>query len=163
MMPAPRVNVWPPLPLMLYTCRPSKWLPFPLEEPDCASSPWPATDCSWASSPLSRAGNEILVPAYHHGSELEALVRAGIVCRFYDVGQRLEPDEKEQEALRDTPVQALFLIHHLGLPQHAVRWCACCDEHGLLLIEDAAQAIPLCFSDPVGPKGGAAPPAGRAW
>jgi hypothetical protein len=44
-------------------------------------------------------GDETLAPAYQHGSEIEALVRAGIVCRFYDIGHSLEPDEKELETL----------------------------------------------------------------
>jgi dTDP-4-amino-4,6-dideoxygalactose transaminase len=85
-------------------------------------------------------GDEILVPAYHHGSEIEALIRAGMVCRFYDIGQRLDPDEKELEALLNERVRALSLIHYLGLPQDAARWRAWCDKHNLLLIEDAAQA-----------------------
>ena len=86
-----------------------------------------------------KPGDVILVPAYNHGSEIEALVRAGIVCRFYDVGQHLEPDEENLEALLDTHVRALYLIHYLDLPQDAARWWAWCDERGLLLIEDAAQ------------------------
>jgi dTDP-4-amino-4,6-dideoxygalactose transaminase len=61
----------------------------------------------------------ILVPAYNHGSEIEALLRAGIVCRFYDVGESLEPDEEELEALLDTRVRPLYLIHYLGFPQDA--------------------------------------------
>jgi dTDP-4-amino-4,6-dideoxygalactose transaminase len=85
-------------------------------------------------------GDEVLVPAYHHGSEVEALIRAGIVCRFYDVGQRLEPDEEDLEALLGRRVRALYLTHYLGLPLDAARWRAWCDERGLLLIEDAAQA-----------------------
>ena len=141
MMPAPRLNVWPPLPFELYARRPSKRLPFPLEEPDCRIFSLARHGLFTGIKALGlEPGDEILVPAYHHGSEIEALVRAGIVCRFYDVGQHLEPDENELEALLDTPVQALFLIHYLGLPQNAVRWRTWCDEHGLLLIEDAAQA-----------------------
>lgn len=85
-------------------------------------------------------GDEILVPAYHHGSEIEALVRAGIICRFYDIRERLEPDEGDLEALLGTRVRALYLTHYLGLPQDAARWRAWCDERDLLLIEDAAQA-----------------------
>jgi perosamine synthetase len=85
-------------------------------------------------------GHEILVPAYHCGSEVEALIQAGIACRFYDVGRYLEPDENELEALLGTRVRALYLTHVLGFPQDAAHWRAWCDRHGLLLIEDAAQA-----------------------
>src|SRR5215210_559569 len=84
-------------------------------------------------------GDEILVPAYHHGSGVEALIRAGLVCRFYDAG-RFEPDANELEALLNTRIRALFRIHYLGLPQDAARWRAWCDERNLLLIEVAAPA-----------------------
>jgi DegT/DnrJ/EryC1/StrS aminotransferase family len=129
------------LPFELYARLPSKRLPFPLEEPDCRIFSLARHGLFMGIKALGlEPEDEILVPAYHHGSEIEALVRAGIVCRFYDVGQHLEPDEKELEALLDTPVRALFLIHYMGLPQNALRWRAWCDERGLLLIEDAAQA-----------------------
>jgi dTDP-4-amino-4,6-dideoxygalactose transaminase len=64
-----------------------------------------------------KPGDEILVPAYHHGSEIEALIRAGIRCRFYAGGQRLEPDEEELEALLDPRVRALHLSTNLGSPR----------------------------------------------
>jgi dTDP-4-amino-4,6-dideoxygalactose transaminase len=85
-------------------------------------------------------GDVILMPMYNHGSEIEALLRAGIICRFYEVGDTLEPDEEKLQELLDTRVRALFLIHYLGFPQHAARWREWCDDRGLLLIEDAAQA-----------------------
>ena len=141
MTPVPRLNVWPPLPFGIYARRPSKSLPFPLEEPDYRIFSLARHGLFMGVKALGlKPGDEVLVPAYHHGSEIEALVRAGIVCRFYDVGQRLEPDEKVLETLLDTSVRALFLIHYMGLPQNAARWRAWCDERGLLLIEDAAQA-----------------------
>jgi dTDP-4-amino-4,6-dideoxygalactose transaminase len=87
-----------------------------------------------------KPGDEILTPAYHHGSEIEALMRAGIVCRFYDIGHRLEPNREELDALLGPRVRALHLTHFLGFPQNAARWRAWCDERDLLLIEDAAQA-----------------------
>jgi dTDP-4-amino-4,6-dideoxygalactose transaminase len=85
-------------------------------------------------------GEEILVPAYHHGSEVEALVRAGFVCRFYDATLTLEPEQAELERLLGPRTRALYVIHYLGFPQDVKRWRRWCDEHGLFLIEDAAQA-----------------------
>lgn len=141
MTPVPRINVWPPLPFNLYARRPSRRLPFPLEEPYCRIFSLARQGLFVALKDLGfEPGDEVLVPAYHHGSEIEALTRAGIVCRFYDAGHRLEPEEKELEALLGPRVRALYLTHCLGLPQDAARWRAWCDEHDLLLIEDAAQA-----------------------
>ena len=85
-------------------------------------------------------GDEVLAPAYHHGSEIEALIQAGLVCRFYDTGPCLEPDEKELEALLGPHVRVLYLTHVMGFPQNAAYWRSWCDKRGLLLIEDAAQA-----------------------
>jgi dTDP-4-amino-4,6-dideoxygalactose transaminase len=85
-------------------------------------------------------GDEILVPAYHHGSEVEALERTGARCVFYDCGPGLAPEAAELERLVGDRTRALHLTHHLGFPQDAARWRRWCDEHGLALIEDAAQA-----------------------
>jgi dTDP-4-amino-4,6-dideoxygalactose transaminase len=139
--PATRLSVWPPLPFGPYLRLPSKRLPFPLEERRCRLFSLARQGLFMGVKALGlEAGDEILVPAYHHGSEIEALERAGIVCRFYDAGRRLEPDERDLEALLGARVRALYLTHYLGLPQDAARWRAWCDERGLLLIEDAAQA-----------------------
>jgi dTDP-4-amino-4,6-dideoxygalactose transaminase len=88
-----------------------------------------------------RPGEAVLVPAYHHGSEIEALLRAGLVCRFYDVEGDLQPAEDRLEELLQPGVRALYLIHYFGIPQRADRWRAWCDRHGLMLIEDAAMAF----------------------
>jgi dTDP-4-amino-4,6-dideoxygalactose transaminase len=94
------------------------------------------------------------MPAYHHGSEVEALLRAGITIAFYEGTRRLEPDEDELEALLSPGVRALYVIHYLGFPQDAARWRRWCDERGLLLIEDAAQAWLAEVDDrPVGADG----------
>ena len=87
-----------------------------------------------------KPGDEVLIPAYHHGSEVEALLRAGVTCRFYDVSETLEPDERELEARSGSRTRALYLIHYFGFPQDVVRWRAWCDERGLLLFEDVALA-----------------------
>lgn len=102
-----------------------------------------------------RPGDEVLTPAYHHGSEVEALLRAGLVCTFYEGNDKLEPDEAELESLLSPRVRALHLTHYLGLPQDAHRWRRWCDERGLTLIEDCAQAwlATLADGEPVGTFG----------
>lgn len=141
MKTTPRVNVGPPLPLRVYTRRPARKLPFPLEEPQCYVFSRARHGLFVGVKALGLgSGTEVLVPAYHHGSEVEALVQAGITCQFYDLGRSLEPDEQELEALLNPRVRALHLTHYLGLPQDAARWRNWCDERGLMLIEDAAQA-----------------------
>jgi dTDP-4-amino-4,6-dideoxygalactose transaminase len=120
MTPVPNLTVTPPLPVGLYARRPARKLPFPLEEPTCRIFALARQGLFVGIKALGlMPGDVILVPAYNHGSEIEALLRAGIVCRFYDVGESLEPDEEELEALLDTRVRPLYLIHYLGFPQDA--------------------------------------------
>jgi len=68
------------------------------------------------------------------------MLRAGLRIRFFDVTEALEPDPAELERALRPSVRALYLIHYLGFPQDIVRWRSWCDERGLLLFEDAAQA-----------------------
>lgn len=116
-------------------------LPFPLEEPGCRlfararHGLWQAARASGLNE-----GDEVLAPAYHHGSEIEALRRAGLVCRFYEATETLAPGEDELERLLTARTRALHLTHFLGFPQDGRRWRRWCDERGLLLIEDAAQS-----------------------
>jgi dTDP-4-amino-4,6-dideoxygalactose transaminase len=86
------------------------------------------------------AGDEVLAPAYHHGSEIEAIAQTGATCRFYGGTSRLEPDSDELEGLLGPRVRALHLTHYMGFPQDCERWRRWCSERGLLLLEDAAQA-----------------------
>jgi CelD/BcsL family acetyltransferase involved in cellulose biosynthesis len=135
------LSVWPPLPPDVYLRRPAEPLPFPLADSRCRIYAR-ARQGIWhgvRALGLGR-GDEVLAPAYHHGSEIEALLRVGLECGFYDCGETLEPLEEELEALMSPGVRALLLIHYLGFPQDAARWRRWCDDRGLLLIEDAAQA-----------------------
>ena len=102
-------------------------------------------------------GDQVLVPAWHHGSEVEAFERAGLECVFYDAGDALDPDPDALEALLGPRVRALHLTHALGFPADGPRWRRWCDDRGLFLLEDAAQAW-LAERDlrPVGSDGHAA-------
>jgi dTDP-4-amino-4,6-dideoxygalactose transaminase len=135
-----RLSVWPPLPPAVYARRPRP-LPFPFSEPGCRVFTLGRHALWHGVRALGlEPGDEVLVPAYHHGSEVEALVRAGLTCRFFAGSEGLEPVASELETLVRPRTRALVLIHYLGFPQRAARWRLWCDERGLLLIEDAAQA-----------------------
>ncbi len=149
------LRAWPPLPPTAWLRRPDSRPPFPLGDPGCG---WFARGrhALWhgARALGLGPGDELLAPAYHHGSEIEALARLGVHCRFYAADERLAPDAAELDALLGPCVRGLLLIHYLGFPQDAARWRAWCDARGLLLLEDAAQAW-LATDDgrPVGARG----------
>ena len=151
----PWLSVWPPLPPSIYIRRGSSERPFPLDDPRCRLFSR-ARHALWhgvRALGLGR-GDEVLVPAFHHGAEIEALIQAGVECRFYDATSNLEPDPAELDALVSPATKALYVIHYLGIAQDVKRWRRWCDERGFLLIEDAAQAW-LASSDglPVGTLG----------
>jgi dTDP-4-amino-4,6-dideoxygalactose transaminase len=137
----PVVVAMPPLDPAVWVRRPRPALPYPLDEPGCRLFAR-ARQALWLGVGALGIGpgDEVLAPAYHHGSEIEALERAGVRCRFYEVGERLEPDEAELEGLLSERTRALQIVHYLGFPQDAPRWRRWCDAHGVRLIEDAAHA-----------------------
>jgi dTDP-4-amino-4,6-dideoxygalactose transaminase len=135
------ITAFAPLPPHVWTRARVARLPFPLGEPGCHLFSRGRHGLWQGIRALSlRAGDEVLAPSYHHGSEIEALVQGGLVCRFYGAGDTLLPDEAELESLLTPRTRALHLIHYLGFPQDAAHWRRWCDTRGLLLIEDAAQA-----------------------
>ena len=138
---APYLELWPRLQAAAYAHRPSGRLPFPLGEPTYAFFA-KGRHALWhgvRGAGLGGRGDEILVPAFNCGSEIEALVRAELVPRFYEAAETLKPDPDELESLLGPRTRALFLIHYLGFPQDSPRWRRWCDERGLLLIEDCAH------------------------
>ena len=139
------------LPLSVWGRPRARELPYPLNEPTCRLYARARHGLYRALRELAGSG-EILVPAFHHGSEIEAFERAGLSCRFYDA---LTPDEAQLEAMLTPDTRAFHLVHFIGFPQDSARWRRWCDEHGLLLVEDAAQAWLATHPDgsPVGAHG----------
>ena len=90
---------------------------------------------------LDEDGGEVLVPAYHHGVEIEALVDAGVTPRFYRVGSRWDVDLEDVERRIGPKTRALYLIHYAGFPGPAAEMRALADKHGLPLIEDCALSL----------------------
>jgi len=84
---------------------------------------------------------EVLVPAYHHGVEVEALIDAGVRVRFYSIGPRFEVDLDEVESLIGRRTRALYLTHFLGFPGPVEEMAALAQRHGLPLVEDCALAL----------------------
>lgn len=134
------LTVHPPLPWRVYGRRPATLLPFPFQDGRLGLF---ARARQGLFEGLQRlglgSGDVALVPAYHHGSEIEAYVRAGLGLRYYDVGPDLAPDPAELDARFDPSVRILHLTHYLGFAQETERWRTWCDPRGVQLVEDVAQ------------------------
>lgn len=103
---------------------------------------------------LNLVGKEVLVPAYHHGVEVEALIDAGAVPRFYRVGARWDVDLEDVERQITPNTRALYLIHYAGFPGPTAAMRELADRHGIPLLEDCALSLLSSDGDlPLGSTG----------
>jgi len=108
---------------------------------------------------LGPAGGTVLMPAYHHGVEVEAVSATGARLLFYRVdGQmRLDLDDLATK-MRLPDIRLVYLTHYVGLAQPVAEVKRLCVEAGLPLFEDCALALLSRDPDgrPVGSTGDAA-------
>jgi dTDP-4-amino-4,6-dideoxygalactose transaminase len=90
---------------------------------------------------LNLERREVLVPSYHHGVEIEALMDAGARLSFYRVGRHMEVDLDDVERKIGPATAALHLTHFVGFPGPVAEMKAIAERHGLILIEDCAHAL----------------------
>jgi perosamine synthetase len=106
---------------------------------------------------LQLRDEEVLVPAYHHGVEVEALLDAGVRPRFYGVKRSFHADLASIAQQLTPKTKALYVIHYAGFPQPMDDLLAFARARGLKVIEDCA--LSLLSSDgtrPLGARGDAA-------
>lgn len=138
-MRGPYLGVTAPLPLNAWTRRAAGTLPYPLDGATRLHARARAGLYQAIRQLGLGKGDVALLPAYHHGSEVEAYVRAGLTPRFYDTGPGILPEPAELTDLLTPDVRVIHMIHYLGLAQPATAWRALADRHGSLLVEDVAQ------------------------
>src|SRR6266550_958769 len=86
-------------------------------------------------------GSEVMVPSYTFFATIVPIRLFGLVPVFVDVNPRtlnFDVDDARRRLTRDT--KAVFPVHWLGLPCAMEEICAFADEHGLIVLEDAAHA-----------------------
>jgi dTDP-4-amino-4,6-dideoxygalactose transaminase len=90
--------------------------------------------------PLARR-KKILVPFYHCGVEVEAILRAGLEVGFYPLKDNLEIDCVWLENNLTQDVGAILIIHFFGFPQPLTEIRSFCQRKNLFVIEDCAHAL----------------------
>lgn len=90
---------------------------------------------------LHLRGEEVLVPAYHHGVEIEALVAAGAKPRFYGVDRTMRADLASLAEQLTPATRALYVVHYAGFPQPMDDLLAFARHQGLKVIEDCALSL----------------------
>jgi len=98
-----------------------------------------------------KPGDEVLMPAYCHGVEVEALLSKGLKLSYYRIGEGMEIDFKHMESLLSRSTRVLYVIHYLGFPQPIDKLKAFAEQHSLILFEDCA--LSLFSRSPSGPLG----------
>ncbi|HEX9104367.1 MAG TPA: aminotransferase class V-fold PLP-dependent enzyme [Polyangia bacterium] len=107
---------------------------------------------------LAGAPGVVVMPAYHHGVEVEAVRAAGARVVFYRVDRdlRIDLDDLRTKALAPD-VRAVYVTHFAGFAQPIVEARAIARERGVPLFEDCALALFSCTPDgkPLGSFGDA--------
>jgi dTDP-4-amino-4,6-dideoxygalactose transaminase len=108
---------------------------------------------------FAASGGRVLMPAYHHGVEVEAVRATGAPVELYRVDEqmRLDLDDIRRRAAKpDTRI--VYVTHFVGFPQPLDELLRFCRERGIKLIEDCALALLSSDSSgaPLGTRGDAA-------
>ena len=88
-----------------------------------------------------RAPDRVLVPSYHCGVEVEAILRAGAAAEYYPIGRDMYAQVEALSRAMRGHVKALLLVHYWGFPQDVREIAGLCRERGIVLIEDCAHAL----------------------
>lgn len=87
-------------------------------------------------------GDEVIMPSYTFVSTANAFVLRGATPVFVDIrADTLNIDETKIEAAITPRTKAIVVVHYAGVACEMDAIAAIADRHGLVLIEDAAQAI----------------------
>ena len=84
----------------------------------------------------------VLMPDYHMGNEVRAILHAGARIVWYPVTRRFAIDMETLRRLCQTSgAHIVFVIHYAGWPQPMESLSDLCAQHGLTLFEDCALAF----------------------
>lgn len=85
-------------------------------------------------------GDEVITTSLSFVATLNAIVETGATARFADVNDDFTMDAESTRQLVNSRTRALLPVHLYGLPADMGLIQQLADEHGLAILEDAAQA-----------------------
>ena len=89
-----------------------------------------------------RPRKKVLIPAYTCYSVPSAIVKSGLEIALCDVDpDTLDFDYPQLERLADDQTLCIVSTHLFGIPSDVERTRRICEEKGIFLVEDAAQAM----------------------
>ncbi|GBC59344.1 glutamine--scyllo-inositol aminotransferase [Desulfonema ishimotonii] len=87
------------------------------------------------------AGDEVILPPFTFVATMEAVITAGAVPVFAEIDETLCLDPASVEAAITERTRAVIPVHMCGAMSRIDEIRAMCDRKGLVLIEDACQAV----------------------
>lgn len=87
------------------------------------------------------ASDEVLVPSYNCGTEIDALLKGGCALKVYRIDERATVDVDDLEAKITRRTKAIYATHYFGFPCAVEEIRELCDARGLHLIEDCALSL----------------------
>lgn len=117
-------------------------LPFPFDQPRYYDYYF-GRNAVWQGIRLLglKAEDRVLVPSYHHGVEVEAILQAGPAVDFFRVDANMNIDLEDLEKKIRPETRAIYLIYYLGFPQPVDILLDLCKRKGLFLVEDCALSL----------------------
>jgi len=86
-------------------------------------------------------GDEVLVPAYNCGAEIDPYVKAGAKIVLYRVDSALKLDLEDVMHRTTRSTRIVHVTHYFGWPQEIKALAEWCRKKEIFLVEDCAQAL----------------------
>jgi len=89
-----------------------------------------------------KPGDEVIVPTFTYIASVNTIIQTGAIPIFVDSLEETWQIDPEDVRRKITPkTKAIMAVHLYGLPCEMSELTSICKEHGLLLIEDCAEAF----------------------
>jgi dTDP-4-amino-4,6-dideoxygalactose transaminase len=102
-----------------------------------------------------KTGDEVIVPSFSFAATANVVALTGATPVFADIDENtFNLDPLSVESLISSKTRAVMPVHLYGQPAQIDELTKICAKYGLILLEDAAQAVGASFDDqPVGTFG----------
>ena len=90
-------------------------------------------------------GDEVLVPPFTYIATIEGVLLGGALPKFVDIDETLCLSPEAIRAAITPKTKAVIVVHMCGAMAQIDQILQICEEHNLILIEDAAQALGASF------------------
>ena len=86
-------------------------------------------------------GDEVICPSMSYIATANCIRYVNAIPVFAEVNEEYNMDIEDTRSKISSKTKAILLVHQIGMPADIDAFKALCDEHDLILIEDAACAI----------------------